>query len=592
MSTLLLNRALFAALLCLPLLATSQIMTVNGAVVTVSTGATLQVNGGLNLQNTAAFTNHGTTTVSKNSTLPLAGTFSLLTNSVATGNGTYRVEQDWVNNANFTAGLSTVELFGNTQQFITSSTNTATVFNHLTLTGAGTGANRKKSLLNVNASTSPTGILTINNRELETQTNSFFVLNPAPAAVTNTQTADSEGFVSSLSPGVFSRVTNQQTVYLFPTGASAATLRYRPIEMTPTTATNGIYTVRFNNYNATTDGFDLADNDGTMCTENPLFYHSIQRLSGAPADIRMFYIAASDGGWSGMAHWRTANVQWNNMGTVGPGTNAGFQTITRLAWDFTNPGDPYILSNMRPATPEIECPTICEQSEGNVFTASGGTSYQWTFPSNGTITSGQGTASAQADWTTGTGDVSVVSVGLNGCNSQPATCQPEVFPQPNAQFSYSSDPSGVQFNDNSTGATAWDWDFGDGSGSGAENPFYQYGAGGTYSVELTVSNDGGCSATTTQLISIDERIVVPNVFSPDGDGINDFFTVTSGGLKTYALLIVNRWGNVVFESDNPSVHWDGTSNGKACEEGVYFYDLKAASGTNEYAFKGMVTLIK
>ncbi len=150
----------------------------------------------------------------------------------------------------------------------------------------------------------------------------------------------------------------------------------------------------------------------------------------------------------------------------------------------------------------------------------------------------------------------------------------------------------MQFNDNSTGATEWDWDFGDGNGSASENPFYQYGDGGTYTVVLTVSNDGGCSATTSQLISIDDRIVVPNVFSPDGDGVNDFFTITSGGLKSYSLIIVNRWGNVVFESDNPTVHWDGTSNGKACDEGVYFYQLQAASGTNEYAFDGMVTLIK
>jgi len=570
-----------------------QIMTSNGAVITVA-GATLQVNGGLSLTNSSSLANNGIIVVSKNSTFPLAGTFVNGSASAVSGNGGYRVEQDWINDAAFNSGASTVELFGNTQQFITSTNSTVTTFNNLKLTGTGSGTNRKKTLQLVNAFTGIAGNLEINDRELETQTNSFFVLNPSPAALTTTAVPGSEGFVSSLSPGVLSRETNSTSAYLYPTGSSAGTPRYRPVNIIPNNATAAVYTARMNNQDATAAGFDRSVTDGSMCTENPLFFHSIERTSGtAPADIRLYYVTASDGSWSGIAHWRTANAQWNDIAANIPGTAGVFETRMRTAWAFANPGHPYILSNIRPEPPVISCPVICENSTGNEFTLTGNsTTYQWTVPGNGTITSGQGTDAIEASWTTGTGYVYAIATGANGCNSLPDSCQPSVFPQPVAQFSYVDGANGFEFSDNSPGATLWDWSFGDGNTSANENPVHQYNGGGIYTVILAVSNAGGCSATTTQLVTVDEKVVVPNVFSPNSDGINDFFTVTSGGLKTYSLYIVNRWGNEVFKSDNPSLHWDGKSNGNECDEGVYFYTLKASSASKEYEYQGMVTLIK
>lgn len=181
----------------------AQIMFSNGAVVQINAGATVITNGGLEISDTSAFTNNGLLTITKNSTFPSPGNFELNTGANVTGTGTYRIEQDWINDATFTASTSSVELFGNTQQFITSTTGTSTTFNDLDLLGAGVGANRKKTLLNVNASVHATGSLTINDRELETQTNTFFVLNPTPGAVSNITTPGSEGFVSSIAPGTF-----------------------------------------------------------------------------------------------------------------------------------------------------------------------------------------------------------------------------------------------------------------------------------------------------------------------------------------------------------------------------------------------------
>jgi len=590
----LLTGVLLLALLS-PFFSMGQILYSNGALISISSGAIVQVNGGAELAQTSTLTNNGSTTITKNSTLPIPGTFKIGNNASVSGNGFYRVEQDWINNGIFNFGTSTVTLFGNTQQFITSTNGVSTVFNNLILTGAGTGNNRKKTLQGVNGSTGASGVLQLNDRELETQTNSFFVLNPAVAAITYSNVFGAEGFVSSLEPGTLSRITNFASTYLFPTGSSTGTLRFRPVELTPQTNLGAEYTVRFNNYDSNTDAFDRADTDGNMCALNPAYYHSIERLIGsAPTDIRLFYVIADDGDWTGLAHWRNANSIWNDMAATTSTINGGFTTRTKSAWNFTNPGYPYILSTVRPGPPTLNCPSLCENSFNNVFAVNGGSgNFQWTFPSNGTITSGQGTSSVQVDWTTGTGTVSVVDLGTNGCTSQPGTCIPTINPSPNVQFSFTEDGTSYSFTDETSGSTSWDWNFGDGEGSLIQNPGHTYedGAEG-YQVTLMVTAANGCTGSLTQTIEIFPDIVVPNIITPNDDGTNDIFLIKTAGIKSYNLVIVNRWGNTMFVSNDPSHIWDGKVDGKPVDEGVYFYKLKASSASKEYNYQGNVTVIR
>jgi hypothetical protein len=303
----------------------AQIFYSNGATIQINNAATVITNGGIEITNSSDFTNDGTLTVTKNATTPFPGNFTLNTSSIVDGNGLYRIEQDWINDATFSGGTGTVELFGNTRQFITSTTSTATAFNNLQLTGSGIGINRKKTLQGVNSSTGIGGLLILADRELETQTNTFFVLNTSTGAVVHASSPGSEGFVSSLSPGFLSRVTNSNSAYLFPTGSSLGTLRYRPIEITPNTAAFNTYTVRLNNNDATVDGFDRSLNDSLECTLNNVYYHSIERATGSTsADIKMLYIPATDGTWEGMAHWKNASGDWNDLGTMALGVSATF----------------------------------------------------------------------------------------------------------------------------------------------------------------------------------------------------------------------------------------------------------------------------
>ena len=65
-------------------------------------------------------------------------------------------------------------------------------------------------------------------------------------------------------------------------------------------------------------------------------------------------------------------------------------------------------------------------------------------------------------------------------------------------------------------------------------------------------------------------IETPNIFTPNGDGANDNYTINLVNAKSFEGLIFNRWGNVITELNLTKPLWDGTSNGTDCHEGVYF----------------------
>ncbi len=128
---------------------------------------------------------------------------------------------------------------------------------------------------------------------------------------------------------------------------------------------------------------------------------------------------------------------------------------------------------------------------------------------------------------------------------------------------------------------------------GSVNSNYLITRGGNYRVTFT--NQCG---TATRNITVDERVCVvafPTAFSPNGDGRNDIFKVVNGyNLSQYHCLIVNRWGQRVFESSDPQRGWDGTINGKAADVGVYlwFCDYTSKTKGSKTSLKGTVVLVR
>ena len=149
------------------------------------------------------------------------------------------------------------------------------------------------------------------------------------------------------------------------------------------------------------------------------------------------------------------------------------------------------------------------------------------------------------------------------------------------------------FNENSYLADNWEWVFENGVPNASNNqvpPPVCYTQPGPHEVTLTISNQYG-AATYTQSINPDLEcpFVVPNIFTPNGDGINDTWHAT-GLYETFSLNIFNRWGMEIFASDVPGSWWDGNSGGDAVSEGVYFYILYLPE--SDRVFKGTIELIR
>ena len=87
---------------------------------------------------------------------------------------------------------------------------------------------------------------------------------------------------------------------------------------------------------------------------------------------------------------------------------------------------------------------------------------------------------------------------------------------------------------------------------------------------------------------------IPNVFTPNNDGANDFFTINSSGVKEIALQMFNRWGEKLYEFTGPKASWDGlAANGAKVPEGTYFYFVKATGFDNTKIEKhGSVNLFR
>lgn len=142
-------------------------------------------------------------------------------------------------------------------------------------------------------------------------------------------------------------------------------------------------------------------------------------------------------------------------------------------------------------------------------------------------------------------------------------------------------PLDVTFTNTSTGATSYFWDFGNGfflpmPTNDAVGAIYF--DEGIYEASLVAYN-GLCSDTFSLQIEViafgDPSIHIPNVYTPNNDGVNDNYTITTENIGSLEGIILNRWGNVIVTFDNDGPIWDGKINGQDAAEGVYFIKYTA-----------------
>ncbi len=375
-------------------------LTNNGDTLTLQEGAVLYVAGGVLNKTGGEFYNDGTLYVADS--LEHNGGNKMFIDAYPDG----------------TPIEGTTILFGSVQRILG---NSQVYFDSLLLRGTD------KKILEQNAFVER--FLDLENKEFATQTNTLTLLNPDVNALTR-QT----GFVSSDLGGYFIRNTNTTSPYLFPVGASVPTLRYRPVEISPLSASDNQFAVRLANTDPNNEGLNRNQKADSIGEINPLFYHQIKQTQGnASADIFIYY-DNSDPYKETLVQWKPV---WTDIGMFGNNDPANSRWILRNWNDYAT----------------------------------------------------------------------------------------ENFALANRIIEYS--------------------------------------------------------------------LFIPNVFTPNGDGLNDAFFPITIGMENIAIRIYDRWGNLIWEGKD-NQQWDGSYNGNPVPEGVYVYvvtgQIKATS--RNISRTGSLTVIR
>lgn len=189
---------------------------------------------------------------------------------------------------------------------------------------------------------------------------------------------------------------------------------------------------------------------------------------------------------------------------------------------------------------------------------------------------------------------------FNGACKVNGSITVNVINEPNTDFTLNVNPciKEVELSNKSTNTLgAYKWYFGDGDSTKLEDPYrHTYKKAGDYTITLVSNAETPlCSDTLRQKVQMEDidssKLFIPNVFTPNGDALNDVFTIT-GGLSTClaeAMDVYNRWGTAIFSTeDKTKFYWDGTIEGKPAPDGVYYYIIKGKG----YYKGGSVTLMR
>jgi len=154
------------------------------------------------------------------------------------------------------------------------------------------------------------------------------------------------------------------------------------------------------------------------------------------------------------------------------------------------------------------------------------------------------------------------------------------------------------YNRSSDDAESFFWEFGDGGTSTEENPFYQYTKEGSYYIKLTVLSENKCIDSLTlssEVVVLPAgNLIFPTAFSPNSSGINKVFKpIIYNSVETFKMKIFNRWGELVFYTDDIEKGWTGFFSGKLSMQDTYVWraEGKFLNGT-PYEMAGSVTLLR
>ena len=236
------------------------------------------------------------------------------------------------------------------------------------------------------------------------------------------------------------------------------------------------------------------------------------------------------------------------------------------------------------------------------------TTWLWNF-GDGTSSSSQNPTHIYN--TAGTYAIYLTVTTDGGCtnNSSSTPIYINAYPYPVAQFSVNSTVLNLPYDvlhctNQSSGANSYNWNFGDEATSSETNPNHSYTNVGIYQIQLIATSQHGCSDTAYAEIKTDADVVFPNAFTPNGDGPsggyyttgnldNDIFFPYTSGVIDYKFQVFNRWGELIFETENIKQGWDGYYRDKICQLGVYVWKAYVKLNNGKvFNLTGDVTLLR
>ena len=281
------------------------------------------------------------------------------------------------------------------------------------------------------------------------------------------------------------------------------------------------------------------------------------------------------------------SYEWSNE-FVGQNINVGEGTYTVVVSldECSLESEPFTITPAPSPQPVITGPEFsCGADPAVLATNEPFASYLWS------------TSSTDATVTVGTGSYTVTVTSPEGCTTVSAPFVVNVGSDPLANFTIAPpSPQGIgttaEFTDASQGngspLVEWFWEFGiPGENSSSPSTSYTFGTPGTYPITLLVTAADGCQDTLTQsYVIFPEDVIIPNVFTPNGDANNEFFDIENGEYYQSTLTVFNRWGQAVFEANNYRNGWRASG----VPDGTYYYVFVLKESGKEYT--GHVTILR